>query len=65
VAAVDSVLSLIGQSPELFALVSDAIRSAVVKRFSHVVYYRVHPDRVEVVAVLRGSRDPNVWQSRI
>jgi plasmid stabilization system protein ParE len=29
------------------------------------VYYRVFTDRVEVIAVLHGSRHPQVWQDRV
>jgi plasmid stabilization system protein ParE len=36
-----------------------------VKRFPYVVYYRVHPDRIEVIAVLHGSRHPRTWRGRI
>jgi plasmid stabilization system protein ParE len=36
-----------------------------VKQFRYVVYYVVFGDRVEVIAVLHGARDPSVWQSRL
>ena len=35
-----------------------------VRRFTYVVYYSVHADRLEVLAVVQGNRDAAVWQSR-
>jgi toxin ParE1/3/4 len=40
------------------------IRKGVVRRFPYCVFYRPHPDRVEVIAVFHSSRDPSSWQSR-
>lgn len=40
-------------------------RRAGPRRFPYSVYYRVHADRVEVVAVQHGRRDPDDWKSRL
>lgn len=60
----NEVLGRIGAMPALYGAVWRNVRAARVRRFRHVVYYRVHPDRVEVLAVMHGSRDPSAWQSR-
>lgn len=61
---VNEVLSRLGAMPELYGVVWKNVRAARLRQFTYVVYYRVLPDRVEVVAVIHGSRDPAVWQGR-
>lgn len=58
------VLDTIGQLPELYGFVWQDVRAATIKRHPHVVYYRVHADRVEVFAVLHGRQDAAAWQAR-
>lgn len=62
---VADVLDLLGRMPELFGEVGYGVRAATVRRFPHVIYYRVHADRIEVIAVLHGHQDPSAWQSRV
>lgn len=40
------------------------VRCAWMRRFPYGVYFAIEPDAIAVVAVLRASRDPAVWQSR-
>lgn len=56
---------LIQAMPEAFGVVHGDIRAVKVKRFQHVVYFVAFADRVEVVAVVHGSRDPSAWQDRV
>jgi plasmid stabilization system protein ParE len=65
IAAVDKLLELIGAVPELYPIARADIRRGKVKRFPYVVYYRVHPNRVEVIGILHGHRNPRTWQDRI
>lgn len=51
--------------PEMYAEVWGTIRAGRLRKFRHVVYYVVLADRVEVIAVMHGSRDPSAWQSRV
>ena len=57
-------LNRIGTMPELYAPGWRDIRPCPLKRFPFIVYYRVLADRVQVIAVFHGSRDPSAWQSR-
>ena len=41
------------------------VRAARLRIFRHVVYYVIFADRVEVMAVIHGSRDASAWQSRV
>lgn len=61
---VSDALDRIGAMPEMYAVVWQDVRACRLRRFPFVVYYRVLADRVEVLAVLHGSRDASAWQSR-
>lgn len=54
----------IAERPKLYATVLRDVRRAKLRRFPYVVYYRVLADHVEVIAVLHGRRDPDVWRIR-
>jgi plasmid stabilization system protein ParE len=60
----NETLTRIGSMPELYAVVWQSVRAVRLRRFTYVVYYRVHDDRVEVLAVMHGSRNASAWQSR-
>lgn len=62
--AVDEMFARIEEMPELYAVMLRDVRRGKLRRFPYVVYYRVLTDRIEVIAVLHGSRDPKVWQDR-
>jgi toxin ParE1/3/4 len=51
--------------PEMYGIVWQDVRAARLKQFRHIVYYVVFADRVEVLAVIHGSRHASAWQSRI
>src|SRR4051812_28342001 len=53
-----------GAMPQMYGVVWRNVRAARLRRFTYVVYYRVHADRVEVLAVMHGSRHASAWRSR-
>src|SRR5438105_101211 len=55
-------LDRIGRMPEMYGEISPGVRAGGIRRFGYVVYYRVGPGGVEVLAVLHGGRDPKLWQ---
>ena len=57
-------LAGIGAMPEVYGIVWRNVCAARLRRFTFVVYYRVHADRVEVLAVMHGSRHPSAWRAR-
>ena len=61
---VREVLASIEKMPELHGKVWQDVRAARLKQFRYIVYFIVLADRVEVLAVLHGARDPSSWQSR-
>ncbi len=58
------VLGRIGAMPESYGVAWRNVRAARLRRFTYVVYYRIHDDRVEVLALMHGGRDPSTWQAR-
>jgi len=61
----DATIALIEDMPELYPVVVKSTRRGKLLRFPYLVYYRVFPDRIEVIGLLHGSRDPKVWQKRV
>jgi plasmid stabilization system protein ParE len=64
VAEVQKTFNRIATTPLVHRVVIADIRKSFVRRFPFAVFYRAHPDRIEVIAVFHGSRDPAVWLSR-
>jgi toxin ParE1/3/4 len=65
VARVREVLQRIGQRPEMHRVIRQDVRRALVRRYPYAVLNRVKPDRVEVIAIFHGRRDPAEWQRRV
>jgi len=61
---VEAVLERIKKTPEIHTIVYADVRCGLVRRFPYGIYYRLEANRVVVVAVFHGSRDPEVWQRR-
>jgi plasmid stabilization system protein ParE len=64
IAQIRAVLNPIGQMPELHRVIHQNIRRATVQKYPYMIYYRIRAERVEVIAVLHGRRDPSVWKNR-
>lgn len=63
-AALDEVFRRLEQLPQIHQVIWRDVRRALPRRFPYGVYYRVHPDRVEVIAVQHTRRNPRAWQGR-
>ncbi len=63
--SLDQIVVRIEAMPQMYAVVFRDVRRGKLQRFPYVIYYRVLSDRIEVVAVLHGSRDPRLWQERV
>jgi toxin ParE1/3/4 len=64
VARLREVFERIESNPDLYGRVWKDVRAARVRRFRHLVYYTVFDDRVEILAVLHGARNPSTWRLR-
>jgi len=61
---VDKLINQISTEPELYAPAIKEVRRAKVRRFPYIVYYRILTNRIEVLGVMHGNRDPRKWQNR-
>ena len=59
--AVQSTFRTIELYPEMFAVVHDEVRRAIVPRFPFAVFYLVEPRRTVVLRVLHTARNPALW----
>ena len=62
---VDEGLARIKFMPKLYGKTWGEVRATRVRKFPYVIYYRILDDRIEVLAVMHGSRDSSAWQSRV
>jgi plasmid stabilization system protein ParE len=63
--ATDEAVGRIEAMPQMYTIVFRDIRRGKLRRFPYLIYYRVLSNRIEVIAVLHGSRDPKLWQERV
>lgn len=63
--AVERLFDRIEAMPELYAVVLQSVRRGKLQKFPYLIYYRVLTDRIEVIAALHSSRDPERLQERI
>ena len=64
-AAVDELLTSLGDTPLIYPAVYQGLRRAVLRRFPYLVYFAVSGDVVTVLACLHSSRDPRLLRSRV
>ena len=57
-------LDEIQATPEGWAFLYRKIRACPMRRFPYVIYYRILPERINVIAVQHGHRTPRAWRSR-
>jgi plasmid stabilization system protein ParE len=62
--ALEAVYQRISAMPEIHQVIYRDVRRGLTRRFPYGVFYRVHSDRVEVLAVQHNKRDPDIWKSR-
>ena len=62
---VERVINLLLEHPELGAQVDEHLRHFVLRRFPFSVVYAATEDRVYIVAIAHGSREPEYWKTRV
>src|SRR5437588_816489 len=62
--AVWSTIDRIQERPRMYRRVYRDIRRATLRRFPYSVIYRVEPERIAVISVFHGRRDPAICQAR-
>jgi plasmid stabilization system protein ParE len=61
----DTVLTRIDAMPELYRVVYQRARRALMSGFPFSVYYSIEDGEVVVFAVVHSRRDPESWRSRL
>jgi len=61
---VKSTLDKIAKNPKHYAIVYNNVRQCRLEIFPHVISYRIVDDTVQVLAVIHGRRDPEIWKGR-
>lgn len=62
--SVDAGFARVQREPMSFPCDESGFHSALLHRFPYTVRFRVQDDRIEVVAVWHGRRDPEGWKAR-
>lgn len=60
----NEALARIQAMPKAYGIIGKNVRIKKLSKFPYVVYYRLHSDRIEVLAILHGSRDSSIWRDR-
>ncbi len=63
--SLDEIVSRIAPMPRMYPVALRDVRRGKLRKFPYLIYYRMLADRIEVIAVLHGSRSPNLWQDRV
>lgn len=62
--AIDAALNSILSNPFQHPVIHRNARRALPRRFAYQVFFVVAEDRIVVIAVSHGARDPQRWQDR-
>lgn len=62
---VDAGINFIRRSPEIHPIEYRATRKHLIKRFPYKIIYLIEEDKIVVLAVLHGKRNPDLLKNRI
>jgi len=62
---IEQAIANAAAGPLRYQLVFGDIRRAVARRFPYSVYFRLRSNKLVVLAVFHGRRDPTIWQRRV
>ena len=63
--SVDACLESIRRRPEMYHVVHESYRRALIRRFPYAVFYEPSEATVTIYAVFHTSRDPDKWRQRL
>lgn len=63
--SVDACIESIRRRPEMYPIVHEVYRRALIRRFPYAVFYEQCEPMVTIYAVLHTSRDPDKWRQRL
>lgn len=62
---VDATIEAILRTPEMYAVIYENYRRALVRRFPYAVFYELENETVTVYCVFHSSREPEKWRRRL
>lgn len=62
---VDAGIKLIHRNPEIHPMEYKGTRKHLIKRFPYKIIYLVEEDRIIILAVIHGMRNPDLMKDRI
>lgn len=62
---VDASIQSILRHPQMYPIVHEGYRRALVRRFPYAIFYEFADDRVTVYCVFHTSRDSKKWRRRL
>ena len=63
--SVDACLASIRRQPEMYTLVHETYRRALIRRFPFAIFYESAGTDVTIYGVFHTSRDPEKWRQRL
>jgi hypothetical protein len=64
-ACVDACIQTVRRNPQMYAVIYEGFRRALVRRFPYAVFYEYDQETVIVHCVFFTSRDPDRWVRRL
>jgi plasmid stabilization system protein ParE len=61
---VDRTVARVQDNPLAFPRVHGPLHRALMRRFPYALFYLIVPNKIIIVSVFHGRRDPKIWQSR-
>ena len=62
---VEETLEKISYNPKLYPIVHKKIRRAIIHRFPFSVLYFIESNKIIIIGVFQGNRNPKSWKNRI
>lgn len=62
---VDACVEALRRSPEMYALIDETYRRALVRRFPYAIFYEYVDEAATVYCVFHAARDPEKWRQRL
>jgi plasmid stabilization system protein ParE len=63
--SVDACMEGIRRHAEMYPVIHEGYRRALIRRFPYAVFYELSHDKVTIYAVFHTSRNPNKWRERL
>ncbi len=61
----EAALESITRRPEMYPVVHESYRRALIRRFPYALFYEYDQDTAMVYAIFHTARDPQKWRQRL